>query len=76
MDVNRLGQRGPTEFEWDMATYQRRVEAFGCRALVIDGHDVEEIDEALATARRELERPAVIIARTIKGKGFNEIENQ
>ena len=76
VDVNRLGQRGPTEFEWDMATYQRRVEAFGCRALVIDGHDVEEIDEALASARAERERPTVVLARTIKGKGFSEIENK
>jgi transketolase len=76
VDVNRLGQRGPTEFEWDMATYQRRVEAFGCRALVIDGHDVEEIDAALASAREERERPTVVLARTIKGKGFSEIENK
>ena len=76
VDVNRLGQRGPTEFEWDMAVYQSRVEAFGCRALVIDGHDVEEIDRALADARRERERPTVVLARTIKGKGFSEIENK
>jgi transketolase len=76
VDVNRLGQRGPTEFEWDMATYQRRVEAFGCRALVIDGHDVAEIDEALSAARAETERPTVVLARTIKGKGFREIENK
>jgi transketolase len=76
VDVNRLGQRGPTEFEWDLGAYQHRVEAFGCRALVIDGHDVGEIDEALATARAERERPTVILARTIKGKGFSEIENK
>jgi len=76
VDVNRLGQRGPTEFEWDLATYQRRVEAFGCRALVIDGHDIEQIDEALASARAERERPSVVLARTIKGKGFSEIENK
>ncbi len=76
VDVNRLGQRGPTEFEWDMAVYQRRVEAFGCRALVIDGHDVEEIDAALSSAREERERPTVVLARTIKGKGFSEVEDK
>jgi transketolase len=76
IDVNRLGQRGPTEFGWDMATYQRRVEAFGCRALVIDGHDVEQIDDAFRRARAELERPSVVLARTIKGKGFSEIEDK
>ncbi|MBJ7609522.1 MAG: transketolase [Candidatus Dormibacteraeota bacterium] len=76
VDVNRLGQRGPTEFEWDMATYQRRVEAFGCRAIVIDGHDIEQIDQALGDARSERERPTVVLARTIKGKGFSEIEDR
>jgi transketolase len=29
VDVNRLGQRGPTELQWDLPAYQRRVEAFG-----------------------------------------------
>jgi transketolase len=74
-DVNRLGQRGPTEFEWDLDAYRRRVEAFGCAAVEIDGHDDGEIDEAL-TAARDAERPTVIIARTVKGKGFSELENK
>ncbi len=75
-DVNRLGQRGPTEYEWDLDIYRRRVEAFGCRAIVIDGHDLGEIDEALTSARADGDRPSVVIARTIKGKGFKEIENK
>ena len=75
-DVNRLGQRGPTEYEWDLDIYRRRVEAFGCRASVIDGHDLGEIDEALTSARADGDRPSVVIARTIKGKGFKEIENK
>ena len=32
VDVNRLGQRGPTELEWDLDRYAARVEAFGCPA--------------------------------------------
>ena len=75
VDVNRLGQRGPTELEWDMAAYRRRAEAFGCTAIVIDGHDLGQIDQALAAAR-DAERPAVILARTVKGKGFTEIEDK
>ena len=74
-DVNRLGQRGPTEYEWDLDEYRRRVEAFGCRPVLIDGHDLRQIDEALAEARDGHDRPTVIIARTVKGKGFSEIEN-
>ena len=74
-DINRLGQRGPTEYEWDLDEYRRRVEAFGCRPVLIDGHDLRQIDEALAEARDGHDRPTVIIARTVKGKGFSEIEN-
>ena len=74
VDVNRLGQRGPTELEWDMAAYRRRAEAFGCAAAVIDGHDITQIDQALAAAR-DAARPAVVLARTVKGKGFAEVED-
>jgi transketolase len=75
-DINRLGQRGPTEFEWDTEAYRRRVDAFGCRPIVIDGHDLTEIDRALSEAREATGRPTVVIARTIKGKGFSELENK
>jgi transketolase len=75
-DVNRLGQRGPTEYEWDLEVYRRRVEAFGGRAIVIDGHNLIEIDEALTSAREGGDRPSVIIARTVKGEGVTEVANK
>ena len=76
-DINRLGQRGPTELGWDLDLYQRRFEAFGARALVIDGHDLSAIDGAFAEAE-DLggDRPTVILAKTIKGRGFSEVENK
>ncbi len=76
VDVNRLGQRGETEFGWNLEAYRKRVEAFGCRALVIDGHNFDAIDGAYVDARETTGRPTVILARTIKGKGFSEIENK
>ncbi|MGH9121155.1 MAG: transketolase [Acidimicrobiales bacterium] len=77
VDVNRLGQRGETDLGWNVDSYARRVEAFGCRAIVIDGHDLDAIDGALADAREEPDgRPTVIVARTIKGHGFPEVENK
>src|SRR5438067_2191267 len=75
-DINRLGQRGPTEYEWETDHYRDRVQAFGCRAIVIDGHDLEQVDQALAQAREATGKPTVVIARTVKGKGFREIENK
>ena len=75
VDVNRLGQRGPTELGWDTDTYARRIEGFGCRAILIDGHDLGEIDKALASVA-EAGRPTVIVARTRKGRGFTEVEDR
>ena len=77
VDVNRLGQRGPTEEEWDIAAYAQRAESFGARVLAINGHDLTEIDEAFTEAARgPYDQPTVILARTIKGRGFSEIENK
>jgi len=75
-DVNRLGQRGPTELEWDTDAYRRRAEAFGWKAIVIDGHDLRQVDDALGKARAGKDRPTVVIARTKKGRGFSEIEDK
>jgi transketolase len=77
VDVNRLGQRGPTELSWDLETYRRRVAAFGARVFTIDGHDVAEIDRAVAHASDITgDQPTVILARTIKGRGFSEVEDR
>src|SRR5438067_8120578 len=74
-DVNRLGQRGPTELEWNLDVYAARVSAFGCEPIVIDGHDVAAIDEALARARHA-DGTTVIVAKTVKGKGVSFLEDK
>lgn len=71
VDVNRLGQTGPTRHGWDVDAYCRRFAAFGWDAFPIDGHDLDEIDQALARARR-CEAPAAVVARTVKGAGATE----
>src|SRR5712671_806436 len=77
VDVNRLGQRGPTELSWDLDAYSRRAAAFGARVFAVDGHDVAAIDQALAEAGDVSgQQPAVILARTRKGRGFSEVEDR
>jgi len=77
VDVNRLGQRGPTDLSWDMEAYRRRVSAFGAHAIVIDGHNLGEIDRALTEATdNPTDQPTVILARTRKGRGFTEVEDR
>jgi transketolase len=76
IDVNRLGQRGETMLGWNTSTYARRAEAFGWRAIEIDGHDVAEIDAAYTAAAAADGQPVVIVARTLKGKGVAAVENK
>jgi transketolase len=74
VDVNGLGQSGPTMLDHDMRAYQRRFAAFGWRTVVIDGHDMTQITTALRRATRGRGAPSVILARTIKGKGLVGVE--
>jgi transketolase len=75
-DVNRLGQSGETMVGWDTSTYAARAQAFGWRAIEVDGHDLDAIDEAYKQALERDGRPVVIFARTRKGKGVPTIEDR
>src|SRR3712207_2658739 len=76
LDMNRLGQRGPTQLGWDSEAYAARAVAFGWHPIPVDGHDVAAIDQAYAQALEPREQPALIIARTLKGRGVSSVENQ
>ncbi|HXF82133.1 MAG TPA: transketolase, partial [bacterium] len=75
VDVNRLGQRGPTMLEWNTAAYAARARAFGWQAIEIDGHDLQAIDAAYREAAGA-SAPVMILARTVKGKGVPEVEDR
>jgi transketolase len=75
VDVNRLGQRGPTMHEWDTSSLAARAGACGWDVQEIDGHDLEAIDAAYARAEGA-SRPAVIFARTKKGSGVAAVEDK
>ena len=62
-DINALGQSRGTQFEHDLATFERRWKAFGWHAIAIDGHDMAQILGALAEARSTSGRPTMILAR-------------
>jgi transketolase len=74
VDVNGLGQSGPTMLDHDMRTYQRRFAAFGWRTMVIDGHDMTQITTAVRRGMRGRGAPSVILAQTVKGKGLVGVE--
>jgi transketolase len=76
IDVNRLGQRGQTDLGWNTAAYAARAEGFGWNAIVIDGHNYEEIDQAYAQAMQGNGKPTCIVAKTMKGRGVSFLENK
>jgi transketolase len=76
VDVNGLGQSGPTMLDHDLSAYQRRFTAFGWSATIVDGHDLRQVVPALRRARQSRRRPTAILARTVKGQGIGGIAGQ
>ncbi|ANP50591.1 transketolase [Streptomyces griseochromogenes] len=76
VDVNRLGQRGPTRHGHDLDAYARRFQAFDWHTIEIDGHDVDAIDQAYGEALSTTGQPTVILARTLKGKGVAAVQDR
>uniref|UniRef100_G1R6H9 Transketolase n=1 Tax=Nomascus leucogenys TaxID=61853 RepID=G1R6H9_NOMLE len=67
LDINRLGQSDPAPLQHQMDIYQKRCEAFGWHAIIVDGHSVEELCKAFGQAKHQ---PTAIIAKTFKGRGI------
>ena len=74
IDINRLGQSQPTMLQWDLEIYKARWEAFGWQTLLVDGHSIPDVIAAFETAARTIDRPTIVLARTLKGKGLIGIE--
>ncbi|MFD7433835.1 transketolase [Streptomyces sp. NPDC059861] len=76
VDVNRLGQRGPTRHGHDLDAYARRFQAFGWHTIEVDGHDVDAVDRAYGEAISTKGQPTVVLARTLKGKGVEAVQDR
>ncbi len=76
IDVNRLGQRGETMYGHDLTVYRDRVASFGWEPVVIDGHHLPQILTAFKQAMQAKDKPIMIIAKTLKGKGVSFIEDK
>ena len=74
VDRNNIQIDGPTEVVMPLEDLKAKWEAFGWHAIEIDGHNMEAIIDACAMARAIVEKPVVIIAHTIPGKGVDFME--
>jgi transketolase len=75
IDRNNIQIDGPTEEVMPLEDLSAKWEAFGWHVLEIDGNNIREFIDACALARAIVEKPVVIIARTIPGKGVDFMEN-
>lgn len=76
VDCNRLGQSDSTMYAHAVESIAQQFTAFGWQALVVDGHKMPQILEALTVAGQSVDRPVVLIARTFKGQGLAGIADK
>lgn len=76
IDVNGLGQRGETLYGHDISAYEQRIYSFGWEVITTDGYDIKEITSSYKRALLVKDRPVMIIAKTIKGKGISFLEDK
>lgn len=78
VDINRLGQSRETMLGWQIEDYKRRFEAFNWQTFILkDGHNLNEILKTFEKIKNsQVNKPKVVLAKTIKGKGISFLENK
>ena len=74
MDRNNIQINGPTEEIMPLEPLRAKYEAFNWHVIEVGGHDFEEFVAAVEEAKAVLEKPTLILAHVIPGKGIREIE--
>lgn len=75
IDYNNLQIDGKNEDVMNIKPLDKKFEGFGWNVLIIDGHSFTDLEKSLKTARETKDKPTVIIANTVKGKGVSFMEN-
>ncbi len=76
VDDNGLQIDGPVAEVMNSASIVEKAKAFGLEVFEMDGHDFESIEKAFEAAKKVTGKPALIVAKTVKGKGVSYMENQ
>ena len=76
IDRNNIQIDGHTEEVMPLGSIGDKLGAFGFNVIEVDGHNMEDINEAMGRAKVTFERPTAIILHTIPGKGVDFMENE
>ena len=75
IDFNHLQIDGTVEEVINPTPIDEKFKAFGWNVVVIDGHDLDQIEKAVECAKATKGQPTAIVAKTVKGKGVSYMEN-
>lgn len=75
VDYNKLQSFGSTEDTLSLEPLDMKLRSFGWEVKIIDGHSFKQLDESLSTIPWVKNKPSIVIAKTIKGKGVSFMEN-
>jgi len=76
VDYNKIQSLGTVKEVMDLDPFADKWRAFGWAVREIDGHNLDQVEEALSTVPYERGRPSCVIAHTVKGKGVSFMEHQ
>ncbi|MGB2630001.1 MAG: transketolase [Candidatus Omnitrophota bacterium] len=76
IDFNKLQIDGLCCEVKDLGAYKEKWHYFGWHAVEVDGHDLEQLDKVFGECEKVKNKPQLVIAHTIKGKGISFIENK
>lgn len=76
LDNNNLQIDGTVDKVMSVYPIKEKFEAFGWNTIEIDGHNIEEIVNALDASKKSKGKPTIIICKTVKGKGATLMENR
>ncbi len=76
LDYNGLQIDGTVEEVKGLDNIEGKWRSFGFNTVVVDGHNMEQLINAFETAKLVKEKPSIVIAKTVKGKGVSFMENK
>jgi transketolase len=74
LDYNKYQETGPISREMALEPLASKWQSFGWQVTEVDGHDIEALIPALEATKEGAEKPSIIIAHTVKGKGVSFVE--
>lgn len=76
LDFNGLQIDGRNDDVMAVKPVDKKFESFGWNVIIVDGHDIEALINALGEAKKVTDKPSILLANTVKGKGVSFMEDQ